>query len=490
MTAVRNEKGDLNSLKKILVATRPADAEWMGIRYLKESTTERAVRDGKPQANSTGVTEGAMIEVLIDGQFGYAATPQLDADGIKQAAELARNQAKKAAPHAVHRFSVDQRPQVRAEYTSPTQKSLDSVSAGEINRLLIQISEKLKSVSSKIVRAESYARTVEMETVFVSSNGSEAMQKFSLITTDFQSTAQEGSVIQRRTDGGLRGRSLQGGWEHFYGGDLWQRVERVARQSVELAEAPECPSDTRDLLIMPDQMMLQIHESIGHPLEIDRILGDERNYAGWSFVNLEDFGRLQYGSKIMNVTFDPTVAHEFASYAFDDIGNPSKREFLIQDGLLKRGLGSLESQTRAKVQGVANQRASSWNRPPIDRMANINLEPGTSSLDEMIAATQKGVLMESNRSWSIDDFRNKFQFGCEYGRLIEDGKLKGVVRNPNYRGITVPFWTNLKMVGTPGTVGVFGTPYCGKGEPNQAIRVGHSSPSCLFSNIEVFGGAS
>jgi predicted Zn-dependent protease len=123
-------------------------------------------------------------------------------------------------------------------------------------------------------------------------------------------------------------------------------------------------------------------------------------------------------------------------------------------------------------------------------MANINLEPGTSSLDEMIAATQKGVLMESNRSWSIDDFRNKFQFGCEYGRLIEDGKLKGVVRNPNYRGITVPFWTNLKMVGTPGTVGVFGTPYCGKGEPNQAIRVGHSSPSCLFSNIEVFGGAS
>ena len=476
-------------LKKHVDAARPPGAEWIGIRYLREETTERAVRDGKPQANATGSTEGAMVEVLVDGQFGYAATPLLDSDGIRQAAQLAYDQAKKAAPHAVHRFSVDQRPAVTSHYESPTQKALDSVSAGEINRLLIQISEKLKAVSPKIVRAESYARTVQMETRFVSSNGSDAHQQFSLITTDFQATAQEGSVNQRRTDGGLRGRSLQGGWEHFYGGDLWERVERVARQSVELCEAPECPSDTRDLLIMPDQMMLQIHESIGHPLEIDRILGDERNYAGWSFVNLEDFGRLQYGSSLMNVTFDPTVSNEFASYAFDDIGNPSRREFLIQGGVLKRGLGSLESQLRAKIPGVANQRASSWNRPPIDRMANINLEPGTHSLEQMIASCEKGVLMESNRSWSIDDFRNKFQFGCEYARLIENGKLTRVVRNPNYRGITVPFWTNLKAVGNAQTLGVFGTPYCGKGEPNQVIRVGHSSPACLFHQIEVFGGA-
>jgi predicted Zn-dependent protease len=236
-------------------------------------------------------------------------------------------------------------------------------------------------------------------------------------------------------------------------------------------------------------MMLQIHESIGHPLELDRILGDERNYAGWSFVKTEDFGKLQYGSAVMNVTFDPTVPGEFASYAFDDNGNPAKREFLIQGGLLKRALGGLESQARSGIPGVANSRASSWNRAPIDRMANINLEPGSHSLAAMIASVERGVLMQSNRSWSIDDFRNKFQFGCEYAQRIENGKITRTLRNPNYRGVTVPFWKSLAKVGDRSTMGMYGTPNCGKGEPNQSIRVGHSSPACLFENIEVFGGA-
>jgi predicted Zn-dependent protease len=237
-------------------------------------------------------------------------------------------------------------------------------------------------------------------------------------------------------------------------------------------------------------MMLQIHESIGHPLELDRILGDERNYAGWSFVKPTDFGALQYGSPLMNVTFDPTVSHEFASYAFDDNGTEAQREYLIQNGILVRGLGGIESQARSQLPGVANARASSWNRPPIDRMANLNLEPGQSSLEEIIGSVERGVLMQTNRSWSIDDFRNKFQFGCEYGKLIENGKITRTVRNPNYRGATVPFWNQLKKVGNASTLGVFGTPNCGKGEPNQMIHVGHASPVCLFENVEVFGGSS
>jgi predicted Zn-dependent protease len=207
-------------------------------------------------------------------------------------------------------------------------------------------------------------------------------------------------------------------------------------------------------------------------------------------VKPEDFGKLQYGSKLMNVTFDPTVQDEFASYAFDDTGVKATREFLIKDGILLRGLGSLESQVRSGLPGVANARASAWNRAPIDRMANINLEPGTSTLDQMIASVEHGVYMESNKSWSIDDFRNKFQFGCEYARLIENGKFTKILRNPNYRGVTNPFWRGLKMVGNKETMGLFGTPYCGKGEPNQVIRVGHRSPVCLFENVEIFGGAS
>jgi predicted Zn-dependent protease len=182
------------------------------------------------------------------------------------------------------------------------------------------------------------------------------------------------------------------------------------------------------------------------------------------------------------------VPGEFASYSFDDTGAPATREYLIQEGILLRGLGSLESQARMGVSGVACARASSWNRPPIDRMANLNLEPGTDSLEDMIRNIEYGVYMESNRSWSIDDQRYKFQFGCEYAKLIENGQMTKTLRNPNYRGTTPEFWHSLVRVGDYSTWEIYGTPYCGKGEPNQAIRVGHGSPICTFAGVEVFGG--
>jgi predicted Zn-dependent protease len=263
---------------------------------------------------------------------------------------------------------------------------------------------------------------------------------------------------------------------------------------VELVHAPNCPTGEMDVILMPDQMMLQIHESIGHPLELDRILGDERNFAGTSFVTLDMFGHYQYGSELLNVSFAPDVKTEFASFAFDDDGAPAAREWIIHRGILQRPLGGTVSQARAArlrpgLAGVSTARACSWNRPPIDRMSNLNVEPGDSTLDEMIASIDQGVLMRTNSSWSIDDSRNKFQFGCEYGRMIRNGRLAEVVKRPNYRGISSSFWRSLAMVGDPGTFNVMGTPYCGKGEPNQVIRVGHAAPACKFTKVSVFGGA-
>jgi predicted Zn-dependent protease len=243
-----------------------------------------------------------------------------------------------------------------------------------------------------------------------------------------------------------------------------------------------------DLLLLPSQMTLQIHESIGHPLELDRILGDERNYAGLSFVTPDMFGTYRYGSSLLNVTFDPTLPGEVASYAADDEGQPAKRVHLIRDGILERPLGGELSQRRARLAGSACARASGWDRPPIDRMANINLEPNEEGLDDMIGRVERGVLMDTNRSWSIDDSRNKFQFGCELGRRIEDGELKGLVRNPGYRGVSAHFWRSLDGVGGRETLEVRGVRNCGKGEPNQSVYVGHASPPCLFRNIDVFGG--
>jgi predicted Zn-dependent protease len=235
-------------------------------------------------------------------------------------------------------------------------------------------------------------------------------------------------------------------------------------------------------------MILQIHESIGHPLELDRILGDERNFAGTSFVTPEMFGTYRYGSELLDVTFDPTIPEELASYGWDDEGTKAERVHLIERGILKRPLGGAVSQARARLPGVANARADNWNRPPIDRMANLNLEPGSSSFDELVARIDRGVYMQTNSSWSIDDSRNKFQFGCERGRLIENGKLGAVVKNPNYRGISASFWRSLAAVGDASTLRVLGTPYCGKGEPSQVIRVGHASPPCVFTDVAVFGG--
>ena len=459
-------------------------ADWIGLREVQEATTYRVVRDGNPQANMKDFSHGIMVEVLIDGQFGYYSCRNLDISNIQRAAEKALLQAKAARKNPLFKFSVNARPMTKGSFKSPFAKSINDMDAGQLNEILLKAYNQLK-VNEKIVSASALAMIIETEFNYVSSNGSDVNQSFLMIQSDYSATANKHDIYQRRSDN----HCMQIGVEEFDEDLVMARARRVGEQALELLDAEECPTKTTNLVLAPDQMMLQIHESIGHALEVDRILGDERNYAGWSFVREEDFGKLQYGSKIMNITFDPTVEHQFASYGFDDGGLKAEKEFIIKDGLLIRGLGGMESQIRSGVPGVANFRASSWNRAPIDRMANLNLEPGDSSIDDIITSIDSGVYMETNRSWSIDDYRNKFQFGCEYAKLIEKGKLTKTLKNPNYRGISNPFWNNLKMVGNPDTFEIYGTPYCGKGEPNQAIRVGHASPVCLFENVEIFGGA-
>jgi predicted Zn-dependent protease len=472
-----------------LLSAIDISADWVGLREVRETTTTRFVRDGKPQANAKATTHGIMVEVLADGQFGYYGTNRMDSGSISDSAKKALKQAKSAAKYAIHNFTEDARPPFTGKYYSDYKIPMDAISPGELNQLLVDINNALK-VSDKVISVNALARIIETTHHFVSSNGSDILQDFLLVTFDASATANEGPVFQTRTHGGLRGYSRQAGAEMFGDKeDILAVATRIGEQSVELLTAEECPSGTMDIVLAPDQMMLQIHESVGHATEVDRILGDERNYAGWSFVTPDDFGKLQYGSQLMNITFDPTVTGQFASYGYDDGGLKAEKEYIVKDGVLLRGLGGKESQIRSGIPGVANFRASSWNRAPIDRMANLNLEPGDSTFEEIISAVEKGVYMESNRSWSIDDYRNKFQFGCEYAKLIENGKLTKTVKNPNYRGISNPFWNSLKMVGNPDTFGMYGTPYCGKGEPNQTIRVGHASPVVLFENVEVFGGA-
>lgn len=461
------------------------NADWVGLRQVSETTTTKFFRDGKPQSNGRSLSNGIMVEVMINGQLGYCATNRLDLDSIQSALEIAQIQAKNSKNWGIFSFKTDIRPTTIGEYQS-VKDSANLLNASDLNDLLIQTCHALK-VSDKIVKATAMAQISNIQHHFVSSNGANIQQEFSIVGTDYEATAQEDNVVQKRTDNGMMARCYQGGRDVFNPEITLNRAKKIGEEAIELLYASECPDTTTTLVLAPDQMMLQIHESIGHPLELDRILGDERNYAGSSFVKLSDFGNLAYGSSIMNITFDPTVQGELASYGFDDSGLKAEKEYLIKDGILLRGLGSLESQARANVPGVANFRSSSWNRAPIDRMANLNLESGNSSFNDIISSIEHGVYMESNKSWSIDDYRNKFQFGCEYARLIENGRLTKTLRNPNYRGVTQHFWHNLIHVGDNSTREFYGTPYCGKGEPNQSITVGHASPICAFKDIQVFG---
>ncbi len=474
----------LEESARSFAAVAPA-ADYWSLRLVAERRSALAVRQDVLLPPSTTVTTGAFVTVTRSGGTGYAATSDLSPAGLAAAAAEARTWADLTAGHSLVAPAEQARSAHRGRYETPMAQPWDDLSQDARIGLLQDASRALK-VDERIIDWLAWLVGRQVSTLLVSGDGAHILQRFHFIDPGLRAVAHAGALTQVRTGGGARG-SRQGGLEQLELLDFPAAAPRVAEEALALLEAPECPTGTTHLLLMPSQMTLQIHESIGHPLELDRILGDERNYAGTSFVTPDMFGHYRYGSSLLNVTFDPTVAGESAAYAFDDEGLPAERVHLIRDGILQRPLGGGASQARAGLPGTANARACSWDRPPIDRMANLNVEPGNGSLDDLITGVERGVLMDTNRSWSIDDSRNKFQFGCEYGRLIEDGTLGPVVRNPNYRGISATFWRNLDAVGTG--LEVHGVNNCGKGEPNQMIHVGHASPPCVFRDVEVFGGA-
>lgn len=462
-------------------------ADFVAFKMISETTRDFTVRNGNPDVMHTFHDIGVLIEIMKDGHIGYGATCELTVDGIARAFAAAEKMTAVSSKYPVAKFDMSVRPKSIGQFKSQRQKGLDKMSAAEIYDFLKKTSNKLK-VNDKIINASAEAMVIECRQKYLSSQGANFEQDFNIIVSAFSATAQDGNETQTRSLHGGRGICLQIGSEFFNLDNTLADCETTAAEALELLTAPNCPTETCDVILAPDQMLLQIHESIGHPLELDRILGDERNFAGWSFVQPQDFGNLEYGSKMMNVVFDPTASNEMASYAFDEVGNPAEKKYLIKDGILQAGLGSLESQFRSQLSGVANSRSSSWNRAPIDRMANINLEGGTHTLDQMISSMENGVIMYANRSWSIDDYRRKFQFGCEIAKQVKNGKVVGTLKNPNYRGVTIPFWKSLAAMTGPDTCETYGSPYCGKGEPSQIIRVGHSSPYALFKNLEIFGG--
>jgi predicted Zn-dependent protease len=478
----------LSTLEQRFHSAIPQGIQFCSLRHSSESTHVISVQMGVLQPIYEYIDRGYMVTVHHKGGLGYAATIDDTVSGIRAAIVQAKEWAERSAKNALFSTEDIHLTHPQGKYETPILKNWDTLSLSQKISLLQDVDNRL-GIDERIVDHSASLMHVSHESLYLTSGRGRVEQSFSFMAPDINAVANQGSETQVRSFGS-RGMSQQGGFEVLDRVRFREAPEQIAREAIALLEAPNCPSGTMSVILMPDQLMLQLHESIGHPLELDRILGDERNYAGTSFVTLDMFGSYQYGSDLLNVTFDPEQEKEFATYAFDDHGTKATKEFLIRDGVLERPLGGSISQKRADIVGVANSRSSSWNRPPIDRMANLNIEPGDETLEELISGVSQGILMRTNKSWSIDDSRNKFQFGCEFGEYIEDGVVKHVVKNPNYKGISASFWRSLTGVGNADTFEVLGTPHCGKGEPNQVIRVGHAAPACRFDNIETFGGAS
>lgn len=463
-------------------------ASFCSLRYVEERSETLSIRQSIQQPVHSRVDRGVMISVACEGGQGYAATADLSQGGLQRALEQAEAWARATARRSVVDGLAVPEPTGHERYQGRSSDQALQWDRRALLDMLMQESEACR-IDPRIVDWSAYLQRVQSSQLYLTRDGADIEQHFQFLIPSLTATAHADGDTQTRSLGGqYNGFCQQGGLEILANAGLNGAGARIADEAIQLLLAPQCPAGQRDLLLMPEQMMLQIHESIGHPLELDRILGDERNYAGTSFVTPEMFGHYQYGSSLLNVSFDPSLPHQFASYGWDDDGDRAVKILVIENGILVRPLGGRISQDRAGLLGVATSRACSWNRAPIDRMANLNIEPGKTSLEAMIAGVERGVLMETNASWSIDDSRNKFQFGCEWGQLIENGKLTTVVKNPGYRGVSATFWRSLKAVGNADTVKVMGTPFCGKGEPNQVLRVGHASPACLFADIDVFGG--
>ena len=473
------------SVETLFRRLEPA-VDFCSLRVLESQGEKLEMRQGVLQPVGRVDDRGAMLTIHHKGGTGYAATADLSETGLREAIARARSWAERSAGRAVTDFSAVPMSSPEGHYSSDVRRRWADVPLSDRIDLLRSVSESLK-ISDKIVDWSASLWNTEDRSLYLTSGGGRVEQALTFLVPHIEVVANDGADTQIRTLAG-RGFCRQSGWELLAGVGFDAIGPQLAQEALQLLDAPDCPSGVMDLVLDPDQMLLQIHESIGHPLELDRILGDERNYAGTSFVTMDMFGEYQYGSELLNVTYDPSHREQFASYAFDDEGLAASKEYIIRDGLLERPLGAAVSQARAGSVGVANSRANGWNRPPIDRMANLNVEPGDSSAEDIIGSVERGILMRANRSWSIDDSRNKFQFGCEFGQLIEDGELTTIVKNPNYRGISATFWRSLAAVGDSSTFELLGTPFCGKGEPNQVIRVGHASPLCMFRGVDVFGG--
>ena len=461
-------------------------AGYADIRIVHTSQERISVRSGVVDTLSFDESLGFGVRVLVNGCWGFASSHDITSKEVDRVTALAVNIAKASA--TLSKGAVNLGPPVtsRGTYTTPIEEDPFTISTDHKLALLMDADQRMASVKG-IRSRQGNLIFVKEEKTFANNEGAHVEQTVYEAGGGISANAVGNNEIQRRSYPQSMGRQ-QGcaGWEYITAMDLPGNAERVAVEAVALLTADPCPSNiVTDIIIGSAQLALQIHESCGHAIELDRVLGAEAAYAGTSFLTTDKLNNFRYASDVVNITADSLRVPGLGSFGWDDEGVPSQSTPIVTNGDF---VGYLMSRETASGLGLTSNgcvRAASWNRIPMIRMTNVSIEPGTWKLDDLIADTDDGIFLEMNRSWSIDDRRYNFQFGTEVGYEIKKGKLGRLLRNTTYTGITPEFWNSCDAVCDADHWTMWGTPNCGKGQPGQIGHTGHGAAPARFRNVRV-----
>jgi TldD protein len=462
------------------------DARW----YPVEETNNFTMMNGNLKNASASRESGVGVRVLYKGAWGFSASS--DTSSLSAIFDKAFENARVAAERVTFPIRLAEKDAIQASFSSPNQIDPFEVPLAEKIAFLQTMDEKLNQPG--VFQRATDVTFMRKQIIFLDSEGSQIEKNIIEVfpTLQVMGIDADGEAHMRKYSPGRSGDTR--GWESLDMEVFSQEAERIVREMNEVLAAEPCPKDDRSVILLPGIMWLQTHETIGHPLELDRILGYELAYAGGSFVTLDDFGSLRYGSPKLTARADATLPNTPGSFGFDDDGIPAQDNLLIDKGILVGAITGRqmveEANARARKRifdgsGGAN-RATAFYRVPIERMTNINIDPGQDgTVDDIVASTERGIILDGDKSWSIGSNREQFHFATDIGWLVEDGQVTKVVKNSTYKGDTLKFYNALSAVGDASTWEVHYVDSCGKGQPNQVMQLGHGVPVCRFENVRI-----
>jgi len=471
-------------IEEALMVAKKFGVSYADVRVIDRTEEEISTKNGSVDGIKSSSSKGFGIRVIADGAWGFSSSFVLTDEEISRVAEEAVDIAKASAKTKIEDVTLSKIEiyQDRVE----EQVKIDPFSVPITKKISILLdADKLMNLQGIILRRGGMYFSKEWKT-FASSEGAYLELERVISNAGISAIATDGKDVQTRSYPSSFGGDYQRkGFEFIEEVKLLENAWRIANEAIQLLSAKPCPSGKMDIILESSQLALQIHESCGHPTELDRVLGEEASFAGTSFLTPDKLGKFKYGSDIVNIVADATAPFAIGGFAYDDEGIKAKKIYLVKNGEFVGYLNSRETSKKLRLEPMGAMRAESWNRAPIIRMTSINLEPGDKAFEELVSGIDNGVLMATNKSWSIDQKRLNFQFGTEIGWEIRNGKLQDMVKNPTYSGITYEFWRNCDGIGNKDYYHIWGLPNCGKGEPMQVMQVSHGASYGRFRNVQV-----